>query len=302
MAEHVAFQCQPRGVARRIGICLLNLAHPGLGMARLGHYRGSLILAGLAFAIMGSVLAYYALGLLLTYGSYIILLTSVFGAWLALLGSAIVLTWRRSKRVEPRAGWLWRWYGVLGLWAVRTGLWLVIPSPRSYYGSFVAVSESMIPTLRPGDRFIADMRRREPLERGDLAIVRSFGENYVMRVAALPGDTITIQNGAVLIDGEPVDRREVGRAGDVKVFRERFPGEALAHTIYDRGATPQDHMPPVKLQLDEFFLLGDNRDNALDSRFGEEMRGPGVVTAERITGRLLFRYWRSESGLEGTAF
>lgn len=291
-----------RGVAARIGICLLNFAHPGLGLVRLGHYRTGLLLIGLAHGAMAVVLAYYALGPQLSYSSYVVIVAATLGAWLVAYGVAIVLSWRRSKRLEPRDGWLWRWYGVLGLAAALAGLWLLVPDFRSYYGSFHAVSESMTPTLRPGDRFIADMRGRAQLRRGDLAIVRSRGEDYVTRVAALPGDTIAMVDGVVLLGDKPVAQQATGKAGNASILREQFPGEPVAHAINDLGPTLQDNMPAVTLGPDEVFILGDNRDNALDSRFGEAMGGPGLVSRDRIKGRVLFRYWRSGEGLDGTSF
>ena len=56
-------------------------------------------------------------------------------------------------------------------------------------------------------------------------------------------------------------------------------------------------MPELTLGDDEYFLLGDNRDNSLDSRFDPVMGGPGIVKRDRITGRVLFRYWRKGVGL-----
>ena len=102
MAERLTAECMPRAVASRVGICLLNFAHPGLGLARLGQYRAGLIFAGLAFAIMGSVLAYYAFGPLVTYTSYVILVALAFAAWLALLGSAIGWAIPELHRIAPR--------------------------------------------------------------------------------------------------------------------------------------------------------------------------------------------------------
>lgn len=136
-------------------------------------------------------------------------------------------------------------------------------------------------------------------------IERTNGEDYVRRVAALPGDTIAMREGIVILNSEQVAQRTIGEdnrngspmPGPTQRLREQFPGEASPHLIYASGHSPQDNMAELKLGNDEYFLLGDNRDNSLDSRFGSEMRRPGIVTTNRIVGRVLFRYWRKGVGL-----
>ena len=149
------------------------------------------------------------------------------------------------------------------------------------------------------------MKDGDPLTRGEVVIERTGDYDYVRRVAALPGDTIAMRNGLVVLNGNPVAQQPVGeesRSDDplrrpAKRMREQFPGEASPHLVYDFGPTPQDEMPELTLGDDEYFRLGDNRDNSLDSRFDPVMGGPGIVKRDRITGRVLFRYWRKGVGL-----
>lgn len=71
-----------RGPIARIGICLLNLWQPGLGLVRLAHYRAGFTLIALAIATLAIVLVIYAFGPQLNYERYLVLLGSVLGAYL----------------------------------------------------------------------------------------------------------------------------------------------------------------------------------------------------------------------------
>ena len=64
-------------------------------------------------------------------------------------------------------------------------------------------SVSMAPTLVPGDRFYAEKTDPGKIRRGDVVVFLNESENaqWVMRVAALPGDTIELQDGNVILDG-----------------------------------------------------------------------------------------------------
>ena len=81
-----------------------------------------------------------------------------------------------------------------------------------------------------------------------------------------------------------------------EILSEQFPGEKSSHEIMDEGYSQQDDWPKIKLGPKEYFFLGDNRDNSADSRFGLDMQGLGVVSEDRVLGRVLFRYWRQGSG------
>ena len=126
------------------------------------------------------------------------------------------------------------------------------------------------------------------------------------RVAGIPGDTLAMVGGRVILNGKPVEQEVVkvsrrkaafGPDGDGVIARERFPGEEKPHLILDLGPRPQDDFGPVTLPSGRYFLLGDNRDYSLDSRFPPEADGVGLATRETIVGKIEFRYWRSGEGL-----
>jgi signal peptidase I len=298
---------EKRGVAARIGLCLLNLLLPGLGLVRLARYWRALFW-----------MLVEAIATLVVIGSFVLIPQLKFEDWsgilavalllgvLGLLGS-IVSTWRASRIVEPRSGHVWRWYGVIAVWLVAGLLsWPVSDFAKTYYRGFYISSEAMEPTLQVGDRFLADMRDIDPVRRGDLVIVRVGDEEWIKRVAAIPGDRIALHGGKVTINGTPVEQVKessateqtaTGEAVTAHLLIEQFPGEAAAHSIRDIGPSQGDDNPETELPAGSYFLLGDNRDQSADSRFeAGPGRGLGIVPREAIVGRFLFRYWRDGEG------
>lgn len=305
MTEWDVPEVAPRTVPARIGLCLLNVLYPGLGLVRLTRYRAAAVIIGINLAAMASMLVVMASPAPLTYTGWCGLLVLILACLPACYGSSIFLTWRYSAYNLPRAGWLWRWYGVLGLAVVLLGWTAPIPnSSVTRYRSFYAPSQSMAPTIEQGDRFVADMAHDQPVSRGDIVIVRKGAVSYVKRVAAIPGDTIVLRDGAVWLNGQRIALRELGQdrrhtepgEDPARQQSEQFPGEAKPHVIIDAGARPQDTTPPVTLGAGRYFLLGDNRDNSLDSRFPAIGGGLGVVGRDQIVGKVLFGFWRTGRG------
>lgn len=154
--------------------------------------------------------------------------------------------------------------------------------------------------------------------RGDIVIVTPTDArtDYIKRVIGLPGELIEMHGGIVYINGKPVQRERLGiRAlkvdtnlacpGDhypgalgrdaagalvcnVQIVRETLPGGARYETI-DIGPTNADNFAPLRIPAGKVFLMGDNRDNSADSRFGLAEDGlGGPVPIENIGGRAEF--------------
>ena len=206
---------------------------------------------------------------------------------------------------------------------------------------FYIPSESMMPVLLKGDRLVVSKYPYgwsyaslsfHPLsfipgrvlghmpERGDVVIVtpQNSREDYIKRVIGLPGDTIEVRGGEVILNGVPVPQKTLPPLmlpvdANAPCPSDQFPGALVVgddgkhycklpvreetlpngrhYTIIDIGPSPSglDWYPPVKIPANHLFLMGDNRDNSADSRATLAERGlGGPVPFESIGGRAEF--------------
>ena len=130
--------------------------------------------------------------------------------------------------------------------------------------------ESMETTLSDGDHLIVDKisyRFRDP-ERYDIVVFPyRLEENtyYIKRIIGLPGETVQIVDGYVYINGVQLD-------------------EHYGNEIMEKPGIAAE---PVTLGEDEYFVLGDNRNNSQDSRTASV----GVIHRDEILGRAWVRIW-----------
>lgn len=174
--------------------------------------------------------------------------------------------------------------------------------------SFNIPSAGMAPTLVVGDVFLAELRDAgKAPRRGDVIVFRPPHNPslvFVQRVVGLPGDQVQLANGRLSIDRRLVKRREIGpypadRSGRRVMLRqyvETLPaadgGAPVEHGILeadDRG--PFDDTPELIVPAEHCFMLGDNRDNSLDSRASDI----GPIPVENIIGGVVYRL-RPNSG------
>jgi signal peptidase I len=153
-------------------------------------------------------------------------------------------------------------------------------------------------------------------ERGDVVIVTPPGGNvdYIKRVIGLPGDTLEVRDGLVILNGKPVKRGPIHdtlipidantKCDDsypdartmvggkpfcrLPLIRETLPNGRSYETV-ELGPSIGDTYGPIVVPADRVFLMGDNRDRSADSRFplSEEGLG-GPVPWENIGGRAEF--------------
>jgi signal peptidase I len=212
-----------------------------------------------------------------------------------------------------------RWFGTLGsLFPVL----LIVVGVRSFvFEPFKIPSGSMMPTLLIGD-FIAVNKwsygLRLPItntkildigepQRGDVMVFRYPKDpdvNYIKRVIGLPGDEITYRSKLLFINGEPMPQEQVGMwIGEgqnrnpsgrrPQLFEESLSG--IAHQVVIYPDRPDSSSQTWTVPEGHYFVMGDNRDQSLDSRSW------GFVPEDHLVGRAtrIWMHWDCSMGCVG---
>jgi len=216
------------------------------------------------------------------------------------------------------------------------------------FTSFMIPSESMMPRLLVGDYLFAAKwpygysRASLPIdsamvgdgrlfgglpERGDVVIFKHPIDrvDYVKRVIGVPGDTVQMVAGQLVLNGTPVPKvrtadfvlpttagKGCGRGQDeftrrsaagefschFPQYRETLPN-AVSYNVLDTGLIDKDTTPPVIVPEGRLFLMGDNRDHSADSRF-PAVAGQGVdlVPVDNVAGRASFMFFSTDGSAE----
>jgi len=141
-------------------------------------------------------------------------------------------------------------------------------------------------------------------------------------VIGLPGDTVEVRGGALILNGRAVPRGDMqplaipvsanspcrvvtgatammrgageARACLYPAYMEQLPSGA-AYRVIDQVDNPvADNFGPVRVPAGRLFLMGDNRDDSLDSRFSIPEGGIGMVPVEHLVGRASFVFWSTD--------
>lgn len=137
--------------------------------------------------------------------------------------------------------------------------------------AFKIPGDGMAPTLQIGDRIMVNKKAylRAGPQRGDVIVFndpRDMKKIFIKRVAGLPGETLEIKDGKVIINGNVM--------------------ESEFHYYNAGDYAKNDHV--IKVPFGNYFVLGDNSIASLDSRFF------GFVPIKSINGRAMTIYWPFE--------
>ncbi len=194
----------------------------------------------------------------------------------------------------------WAWLIVVYLFAITlVGQMFIIPS------------SSMENTLLQGDHLLVDKLAYGPpgrlsryllpyhgVERGDIVIFRwpiDPNQNWVKRVIGVPGDRLRIVNKQVILNGKPLaEPYKVHKTAYFDSYRDNFPGEPNAPVsppalrMLEQNVVNGEVVVPSGM----YFVMGDNRDNSLDSRYW------GFLPRANIIGAPVFIWWSYDAPTE----
>lgn len=159
----------------------------------------------------------------------------------------------------------------LGIWAAEIAAVILLAFVIVHFGlqKIKIYGESMTPTLVENDSVIVNKMsyKFSSPKHGDVIVFKQSGQEHsyynVKRVIALPGETIEIKEGLIYINGTQYD--------------EKIEVEAITNSGIAQN--------PYTLEEDEYFVLGDNRNQSIDSRF----QSFGTVTKDDIIGKAWIR-------------
>jgi signal peptidase I len=179
---------------------------------------------------------------------------------------------KRNRDVPRKAYQTW-WFYILAWFCFSSASYAVAFAIRSVaLEAFAVESRVMAPTLHGGDHIIVDKfwYGQETMQRGDIIVFKSKdpgGTNFVMRVIGLPGDKVEIRDNKLVLNGEP---------------------QAEPYAFVDSDAPPYPenaNLPKVKVPEDSFYVLGDDRRRARDSRLF------GSIPMSHLRGQAKVIYW-----------
>lgn len=205
---------------------------------------------------------------------------------------------KRTKRAAGSRGREW-------LKSILGGVLLFLVIRTFLVQTFTIISSSMEDTLLVGDFLVLSksaygakvpftsvrLPGYETPARGDVVVFRGPAEpiDIVKRLVGMPGDTVSMRGGTLRVNGVALDEPYVVRRHadtDVTDAMMQWQAAHLADPARAGGYHPtRDDWGPLVVPAGHYLMLGDNRDESMDSRYW------GFVPHENLKGRALLLYW-----------
>ncbi len=178
------------------------------------------------------------------------------------------MTDRKTTWLRRRPNWRKISYGGI---VILVGL-LVIK--KYWIGYYRIPQNAMFPTIRAGGALFAFRNaysNPSQVKRGDLIVFlkhdRGQKSTYIFRVIGVPGDSISASGEALVVNGKPAVRERLETRGQFVIFMEHVVDSPDYEIAFDQSS--DQHPPDVTERIPQryFFVMGDNRLHAYDSRY-----------------------------------
>jgi len=295
----------PNRPRRALAAVLLSFASPGLGQIYCGRFGKGIVLlfCGLVLGCLGQLALLPVAAGLRAAASVALAAGTVL--WIYAMADAWRLARKTGQSHALRDYNRWYVYLLLALLALPISVAGALAVRAGILQAFYIPTSSMYPTIRPGERVLADKLayRSGPVRRGDVVVFpdpNDRSRKRISRVVALPGDTVEIRDGQLFINGAKLERTSRGPSQfphDATLSGELFwetngaaryaillaPLPASTPATRPRGAA--GNFPATTIPTGKCFVLGDNRDRCVDSR------AYGPVALADIIGRVTHVYY-----------
>lgn len=210
----------------------------------------------------------------------------------------VVHVYKLASNTEIVHPWYSKWYGLLSIFIIFATPFLI--TRTFYFQPFRSPSSSMSPTVNPGDVFLVKKKgcgnyklftiqvsktkvtESCRVHRGDIVVFEYPNDksvDYIKRVVGIGGDTVSYHEKVMKINGEIIEE-EVLNDNEKEILLQEKIGGTTYNIIHMKHRKVRDGDWTVP--ENQYFVLGDNRDNSADSRVW------GFVPQENIIGKLVY--------------